>query len=187
MAGYPDNAPPSEDDGHDDVCAGCMLGGELLCCDSCSLVYHLHCLTPALLAPPIGAWSCPRCTAGPGLFPSMPRIKYESRSTEVASKADIESIELRLRAPAKRGREGRDYDEAGRPEKRRKHERRRFAYDNDPAMKQLAALRASLRFEVSEHRRERGELMQTVHDLSAQIQYLTDTISGIVSAAQASE
>ncbi len=49
-------------DSHNSLCQACGLGGELLCCDYCNLVYHLGCLTPPLETPPSGKWSCPVCT-----------------------------------------------------------------------------------------------------------------------------
>jgi hypothetical protein len=30
----------------------------VLCCDTCSNVYHLHCTRPPLRAMPAGRWSC---------------------------------------------------------------------------------------------------------------------------------
>jgi hypothetical protein len=44
-------------------CEVCDSVGDLLCCDTCTLVYHLHCLTPALAATPTGDWRCPECEA----------------------------------------------------------------------------------------------------------------------------
>nr|XP_002735868.2 PREDICTED: PHD finger protein 21A-like [Saccoglossus kowalevskii] len=48
-------------DGHDDICAVCKQSGELLMCDTCSLVYHLGCLDPPLSFIPAGIWICPQC------------------------------------------------------------------------------------------------------------------------------
>lgn len=56
-------SPQSSADGHDESCYSCGTGGELLCCDTCSAVFHLHCLWPKLTAIPKGAWSCPFCVA----------------------------------------------------------------------------------------------------------------------------
>lgn len=47
---------------HDDTCARCGHGGELLMCDTCPLVFHLPCLEPPLYAVPEGTWLCPHCT-----------------------------------------------------------------------------------------------------------------------------
>ncbi|CAI5465628.1 unnamed protein product [Closterium sp. Yama58-4] len=45
----------------DDVCEVCGGDGELLMCDACPAVYHLHCLHPPLSRVPEGAWFCPKC------------------------------------------------------------------------------------------------------------------------------
>ncbi|CAM9232770.1 unnamed protein product, partial [Discosporangium mesarthrocarpum] len=48
---------------HNDICEKCNLGGELLCCDFCNIVYHLQCVTPKLTkAPEERLWICPDCT-----------------------------------------------------------------------------------------------------------------------------
>ncbi|PIK53782.1 putative PHD finger protein 21A isoform X1 [Apostichopus japonicus] len=46
---------------HEDACAVCHRIGELLCCDTCRLVYHFECLDPPLSTVPSGVWSCPQC------------------------------------------------------------------------------------------------------------------------------
>lgn len=48
-------------DDHNEVCEVCEKGGELLCCDTCSLVFHLQCIRPKLSTVPKGRWSCPHC------------------------------------------------------------------------------------------------------------------------------
>lgn len=48
-------------DEHNEVCEVCEKGGELLCCETCSLVFHLKCLRPKLAIVPKGRWSCPYC------------------------------------------------------------------------------------------------------------------------------
>jgi hypothetical protein len=52
---------PQEQDGHNFLCQSCGVGGELLCCDTCNLVYHLPCLDPPLAEAPEGMWHCPEC------------------------------------------------------------------------------------------------------------------------------
>ena len=47
---------------HNDRCQQCGVGGELLCCDQCNLVYHMACLDPPLKRPPKGDWFCPECS-----------------------------------------------------------------------------------------------------------------------------
>ncbi|KAF3837123.1 hypothetical protein F7725_004587 [Dissostichus mawsoni] len=51
-----------EDDDHMEFCRVCKDGGELLCCDTCTSSYHIHCLNPPLPEIPNGEWLCPRCT-----------------------------------------------------------------------------------------------------------------------------
>uniref|UniRef100_A0A3B4WIL7 PHD-type domain-containing protein n=1 Tax=Seriola lalandi dorsalis TaxID=1841481 RepID=A0A3B4WIL7_SERLL len=59
---------PGEEEGdgyetdHQDYCEVCQQGGELLCCDTCTSSYHIHCLNPPLPEIPNGEWLCPRCT-----------------------------------------------------------------------------------------------------------------------------
>ncbi|KAM9424536.1 chromodomain-helicase-DNA-binding protein 3 isoform 3-T3 [Pholidichthys leucotaenia] len=51
-----------EEDDHMEFCRVCKDGGELLCCDTCTSSYHIHCLNPPLPEIPNGEWLCPRCT-----------------------------------------------------------------------------------------------------------------------------
>ncbi|KAJ1428067.1 the 2nd Phd domain from Mi2b with C terminal loop replaced By corresponding loop from Wstf, partial [Ochromonadaceae sp. CCMP2298] len=48
-------------DDHNEVCEVCDKGGDLLCCDTCSLVFHVRCIRPKLGAVPKGKWSCAYC------------------------------------------------------------------------------------------------------------------------------
>ncbi len=45
---------------HGDTCAKCFLGGSLLCCDYCPLVYHLECLR-LKTEPSSATWACLSC------------------------------------------------------------------------------------------------------------------------------
>uniref|UniRef100_A0A3P9M012 Chromodomain helicase DNA binding protein 3 n=1 Tax=Oryzias latipes TaxID=8090 RepID=A0A3P9M012_ORYLA len=53
------------DDDHMEFCRVCKDGGELLCCDTCTSSYHIHCLNPPLPEIPNGEWLCPRCLSQP--------------------------------------------------------------------------------------------------------------------------
>ncbi len=59
-----------EDDDHMEFCRVCKDGGELLCCDTCTSSYHIHCLNPPLPEIPNGEWLCPRCTVSCARFTS---------------------------------------------------------------------------------------------------------------------
>jgi hypothetical protein len=39
---------------HNDLCDVCNIGGELLCCSTCNLVFHLDCVRPILTELPPG-------------------------------------------------------------------------------------------------------------------------------------
>ena len=45
----------------EDHCRNCYKMGDLLCCETCPAVFHLHCLKPPLLEVPDGDWLCPLC------------------------------------------------------------------------------------------------------------------------------
>ncbi|KAL6055454.1 BMA-LIN-59, isoform d [Balamuthia mandrillaris] len=51
-----------QEDENEDECYICKRDGELLCCDDCSLSFHLHCLQPPMKTIPDGRWSCPVCS-----------------------------------------------------------------------------------------------------------------------------
>ena len=48
-------------DEHNEFCDVCNTGGELVCCDTCSLVFHITCIRPKITEVPKGRWSCVYC------------------------------------------------------------------------------------------------------------------------------
>ena len=75
-------------DSHDSWCRGCDQGGDLLCCDHCTLVWHLECVYPAISKFPEGKWACPYCAAkGKPKPKSAPRSKPAKRKS--ATKATL--------------------------------------------------------------------------------------------------
>ena len=48
-------------DNHNELCEVCDGGGEVLCCDTCNLVFHLECVRPKMPEIPDGQWSCSYC------------------------------------------------------------------------------------------------------------------------------
>jgi hypothetical protein len=63
-----DSSSSSEDDEsikaqHNDLCEVCNQPGELLCCDTCSLVFHTSCYRPKMTCMPAEdeEWSCAFC------------------------------------------------------------------------------------------------------------------------------
>uniref|UniRef100_A0A3Q1FCM0 RING-type E3 ubiquitin transferase n=1 Tax=Acanthochromis polyacanthus TaxID=80966 RepID=A0A3Q1FCM0_9TELE len=49
------------EDSNEVLCAVCHTGGELLCCNKCTKVFHLTCHVPSLLKSPSGEWFCSFC------------------------------------------------------------------------------------------------------------------------------
>ena len=70
-------AQSSDDDRsvHMETCACCDGEGELLCCETCPLVYHLECAYPPLRRIPRGDWACQVCTGADRELPSGRRVK----------------------------------------------------------------------------------------------------------------
>ncbi|MCI4385155.1 hypothetical protein PGIGA_G00047100 [Pangasianodon gigas] len=48
---------------YDDHCRSCHRLGDLLCCETCSAVYHLECVRPPLEVVPEDEWQCEICVA----------------------------------------------------------------------------------------------------------------------------
>lgn len=48
---------------HDDHCRKCHKLGDLLCCDNCPSVFHLHCIDPPMSQIPNNEWICHICRA----------------------------------------------------------------------------------------------------------------------------
>ena len=46
---------------NNEYCEICERDGNLLCCDTCTLVFHLSCVRPKIDSIPRGNWSCPYC------------------------------------------------------------------------------------------------------------------------------
>ena len=42
-------------------CHVCHQGGNLLCCDHCTRVWHMECVQPVMSRVPKGQWFCPQC------------------------------------------------------------------------------------------------------------------------------
>uniref|UniRef100_A0A8C9VH58 Bromodomain PHD finger transcription factor n=1 Tax=Scleropages formosus TaxID=113540 RepID=A0A8C9VH58_SCLFO len=58
---------------YDDHCRVCHKLGDLLCCETCSAVYHLECVRPPLEEVPEDEWQCEVCVAHkvPGVMDSV--------------------------------------------------------------------------------------------------------------------
>ena len=92
-------------DSHNESCEVCDAGGDLLCCDTCNLVFHLTCIRPKLAAVPKGKWSCAYCVvegAAKGESDSAKRairsMKDLRRSRDLPCEGDDESRSNRHRS-----------------------------------------------------------------------------------------
>jgi hypothetical protein len=74
---------------HKNSCEVCGKSGQLLCCDTCTCVYHMHCLNPPLQHIPRGTWSCPKCVL------HTRTTRNPSRSTRAAISYDETGRALR--------------------------------------------------------------------------------------------
>jgi len=75
---------------HNDICECCGDLGELLCCSTCNLVYHLECTRPMLSVLPEGDWSCAFCVAaGTGIDNSEPPL---TKAEAIQGVKDIEGL-----------------------------------------------------------------------------------------------
>uniref|UniRef100_A0A3Q3INF3 Bromodomain PHD finger transcription factor n=1 Tax=Monopterus albus TaxID=43700 RepID=A0A3Q3INF3_MONAL len=62
---------------YDDHCRVCHRLGDLLCCETCSAVYHLECVKPPLEEVPEDEWQCEICVAHkvPGVTDCMTEVQ----------------------------------------------------------------------------------------------------------------
>jgi len=82
---------------HNDLCETCGEAGELLCCSSCNLVFHLGCTRPKLEQVPDDDWSCPFCVASG-------EIKNTSKKELLRARVAVKEIEsLKKEAEKKEG------------------------------------------------------------------------------------
>lgn len=85
-------------DQHNDHCEVCNSGGELICCATCNLVFHLKCVRPALKALPPDNWSCAYCDST-----GVTGFKKESRQRKRAEQAvrEMQKMQETVRAGKK--------------------------------------------------------------------------------------
>ncbi|KAL7469516.1 hypothetical protein ACHAXS_009779 [Conticribra weissflogii] len=90
-------------DQHNDLCEVCNYPGELLCCATCNLVFHLDCARPKMKEMPPDDWKCAYCIAS-GIMGG----KREGRERRNATKAvrEMEKIRKDLKDARERGEEG---------------------------------------------------------------------------------
>ena len=81
-------------DFHEDFCHVCKAPGDLLCCDTCSLVFHIGCLHPPLKDVPENEWHCPSCVVKMG---TQRNSRKRSASETEVEKESIEEYVKKAR------------------------------------------------------------------------------------------
>jgi len=85
---------------HNDLCETCGKVGELLCCSTCNLVFHLGCTRPKLDQVPDDDWSCAFCIASGDV------IKNTSKEEQQKARLAVREIEV-LKVEARKKQESR--------------------------------------------------------------------------------
>jgi len=67
---------------HNDSCEVCGTGGDLICCSTCNLVFHLGCTRPQLTEVPEGNWNCAYCVAE-----NLPELEITPQALEEAKRS----------------------------------------------------------------------------------------------------
>ena len=84
-------------DQHNNSCDLCNQGGDLLCCETCNLIFHLHCIRPKLKEVPPGDWSCAFCWAD-GLMENNKDNKNVKNAVKAkAAKACMEIEQMKVK------------------------------------------------------------------------------------------
>jgi hypothetical protein len=84
-------------DNHGSECEICKQPGELLCCDHCTRVFHIHCLTPPLKSSPQTNWKCPVCIKNNNhKRPSKPLPQVEQSTFSYSMPSDLSETIARL-------------------------------------------------------------------------------------------
>ncbi|KAL7543463.1 hypothetical protein ACHAXR_012751 [Thalassiosira sp. AJA248-18] len=79
---------------HNDLCETCGTGGELLCCSTCNLVFHLGCTRPKLTELPVNDWCCPFCVSSGDIVKNTSKQDQQKASVAVR---EIEALKEEVR------------------------------------------------------------------------------------------
>lgn len=101
---------------HNDMCEVCNGAGELICCSTCNLVFHLKCIRPPTTRLPPDNWSCAYCVES--------GVKGHARDARTRRRAAAAAREMtRLKNELHPGGTSDSEDDFGKPEaKERKAE-----------------------------------------------------------------
>lgn len=98
---------------HNDLCETCGKGGELLCCSTCNLVFHLGCTRPKLDEIPDDDWCCAFCIASGDVIKNTSKEEQQKARIAVreikALKGDVRKKEESRRKSPRNKREVLEY------------------------------------------------------------------------------
>ena len=86
---------------HNDLCETCGSPGDLLCCSTCNLVFHLGCTRPKLERVPQDDWSCAFCVASGDV---VKNIGKQTRIEALIAVREIEALKEEVRTDESRRR-----------------------------------------------------------------------------------
>ena len=93
-------------DQHNDLCEVCNQPGELLCCATCNLVFHVACARPKLTKEPPDDWNCSYCWAA-----GVRGGKKDGKERRKAAQACREMEKMRKTLREERERNGENVNE----------------------------------------------------------------------------
>jgi hypothetical protein len=76
---------------HNSLCQICGIGGELTCCDFCTLVYHVKCLPPNEVPDEPAKWECPACVLVQENNHVKNQVKHQTTTTPPSSSSSSSS------------------------------------------------------------------------------------------------
>ena len=122
---------------HNDLCEVCNDVGELICCSTCNLVFHLQCIRPPTTRFPPDRWCCAYCVAA-----GVRGHSKEARTRRRAAAAAREMTRMKNELQGNETSASKDKDERkppakkeGRPKRAAKSEEKEATKDVEPKTK----------------------------------------------------
>lgn len=101
---------------HNDLCEVCNGAGELVCCSTCNLVFHLQCIRPPTTRFPPDKWCCAYCVAA-GVRGHTKEARTRRRAAAAAR--EMTRMKNELNPPDEESGEAKETDEEKEAKKRR--------------------------------------------------------------------
>lgn len=113
-------------DQHNDLCEVCNDAGELICCSTCNLVFHLQCIRPPTTRFPPDRWCCAYCVAA-----GVRGHTKEARTRRRAAAAAREMTRMKNELQGDEASESKDKSDERRPAANRRGRPRRGAMSEE--------------------------------------------------------